>query len=177
VTLQGEAGIFFCLRGPTWRPGRMRWAAECLGLLWGCRPRVRTMAAFRRTTNGERRVILPLPAEGGRLDVLVGDRGLLELTKAGRSIVLFERGTPFSEGEILWWSSIYREADWSPSSSRISFPRLAPGTYEVCLVPVSGYHQWLLGYRERGACDSGTLSYLGELELDVSKALRGGKSE
>jgi len=137
----------------------------------------RTMAAFRRTTNGERRVILPLPAEGGRLDVLVGDRGLLELTKAGRSIVLFERGTPFSEGEILWWSSIYREADWSPSSSRISFPRLAPGTYEVCLVPVSGYHQWLLGYRERGACDSGTLSYLGELELDVSKALRGGKSE
>jgi hypothetical protein len=137
----------------------------------------RTLGVFRLPVNPDEPMTVTLPQEGGHLDVALGDQGLAGLARTGQSLVIFRGGVPVAEGEAMWWASIHRDERLDPKMSRVSFPRLVPGDYEVCIVPPSSYAQWLLGYRERDACDSGSLSYLGELELDVSSARESDRSE
>ncbi len=123
----------------------------------------RALKAFDAVTEGQD-LALEVTEEGGTLELALPDPPVME--RKGLSLRIAQDGLWLPVGLLFQWANGHGETSAADTGQVRHIPALAPGDYQVCLVP-----RELLpgtGAPTAGACDAGALSSGGTLRLKPS---------
>jgi hypothetical protein len=123
----------------------------------------RALKAFDAVTEGQD-LALEVTEEGGTLELALPDPLVME--RKGLSLRIAQDGLWLPAGLLFQWANGHGETSAGDTGQLRHIPALAPGEYQVCLVPREPLPG--TGAPVSGGCDTGALSNGGTLRLKPS---------